>query len=204
MKRPFLPLFALGLLCAAAPPVEFVPVQPRFSAAADEYRGLWDAEGARLAAALETAAGMRFPDASVEIIVSDGPPMTGYDGRTMRLRAGYSPTYKRATLVHEMGHLLTLGLPRTAELDDHRLLYLFLYDVWTDLYGQDFADRMVKIERRITGLYDYDAAWTWALAMTREQRQARMRAVLAQSEIGDHEIARPRLDYALDVVMRAP
>jgi hypothetical protein len=204
VKLTLLPLLAFGLLCAAAPPVEFVPVQPRFSAAADEYRGLWDAEGGRIAAALESAAGVQFPATSVEIIVSDGPPMTGYDGRTMRLRAGYSPTYKRATLVHEMGHLLTLGLPRTAELDDHRLLYLFLYDVWTDLYGQDFADRMVKIERRITGIYDYDAAWTWALAMTREQRQARLRAVLAQAGMGGGETAWPRLDYALEALMRAP
>jgi hypothetical protein len=176
-----IPVLALGLLCAGAPPVEFVPVQPRFAGAADEYRRLWDAEGARIVAALETATGMRFPAASVEVIVSDGPPMTGYDGRSMRLRAGYSPSYKRATLVHELGHLLTLELPRTAELDDHRLLYLFLYDVWNDLYGQAFADRMVRIERRITGLYDYDAAWSWALSLTREQRQARLAAVRAQA-----------------------
>ena len=59
------------------------------------------------------------------------------------------PLYKKATLVHEMGHRLSFLLPRTAELDDHRLLYLFLYDVWTDLYGRAFADRMVAIERRI-------------------------------------------------------
>jgi hypothetical protein len=58
---------------------------------------------------------------------------------------------------------------------DHRLL-LFLYDVWTDLYGKDFAHRMVAIERRIPDRYNYDAAWTWALAM-REERQARIRAL---------------------------
>jgi len=32
------------------------------------------------------------------------------------------------------------------------------------------------------GLYDYDTAWTWALAMTREQRQARL-AALRESTI---------------------
>ena len=109
--------------------------------------------------------------------------MTAYDGRTIRLRAGYSPAYKKATLVHELGHRLVLPLPRTAGLDDHRLLYLFLYDVWTDLYGRAFADRMVAIERRIPGRYDYDAAWTWALAMTREERQARLRALRATVSI---------------------
>ncbi len=62
-------------------------------------------------------------------------------------------------------------------MDDHRVLYLFLYDVWTRLYGRAFADRMVAIERRIPGRYSYDAAWTWALSMTREERRARLRAL---------------------------
>ena len=173
-------LIALGcwvLSCAAAPPVSFSPTEPRFAAAAGEYRRIWDAEGARIVAALEAATGLTFPDTPIEMIVREGPPMTSYDGRTIHLRAGYSPLYKKATLVHELGHRLSFLLPRGAELDDHRLLYLFLYDVWTDLYGANFADRMVSIERRIPGRYDYDAAWTWALAMTRAERQARLRAL---------------------------
>jgi hypothetical protein len=175
-------LIALGcwaLSCAAAPPVSFAPTEPRFAAAADEYRRVWEAEGARIVAALEAATGLTFPQTPIEMIVREGAPMTAYNGRTIRLRAGYSPLYKKATLVHELGHRLSFLLPRDPELDDHRLLYLFLYDVWTDLYGQAFADRMVAIERRIPGRYDYDAAWTWALAMTREQRQARIRALRA-------------------------
>jgi len=173
-------LVALGcwaLTCAAAPPVSFVPTEPRFAAAAADYRAIWDSDGARIAAVLEAATGLTFPQTPLEMIVHEGAPMTAYDGRTIRLRAGYSPAYKRATLVHELGHRLSFLLPRDGELDDHRLLYLFLYDVWTDLYGQDFADRMVAIERRIPGRYDYDAAWTWALAMTRTERQARLLAL---------------------------
>ncbi len=128
---------------------------------------------------MEAATGLAFPTAPIEAMVNDGPPMTAYDGRSMRLRARYSADYKKATLVHEMGHLLSFVLPRSADIDDHRLLYLFLYDVWTDLYGREFAGRMVAIERRIPGRYDYDAAWTWALAMTREERRARFRALRA-------------------------
>jgi hypothetical protein len=165
------------LLCAAAPPIRFVPQNPHFASAADEYRAIWDTDGPRIVAALEAATGLRFRDAPVEAIVNDSPPMTAYGGRSMRLRAAYSRDYKKATLVHEFGHLLSFAFPRTAGLDDHRLLYLFLYDVWTDLYGRAFADRMVAIERRIPGGYDYDAAWTWALAMSREERQARLRAL---------------------------
>jgi hypothetical protein len=177
-RAPLLALVFWALLCGAAPPLSFAPAEPRFAGAADEYRRIWDAEGTRIAAALEAATGLAFPDMPIEMIVREGAPMTAYDGRTIRLRAGYSPAYKRATLVHELGHRLSFLLPRDPELDDHRLLYLFLYDVWTDLYGREFADRMVSIERRIPGRYDYDAAWTWALAMTREERQARLRALL--------------------------
>jgi len=166
-----------ALSCAAAPPLSFAPAEPRFTAAADEYRAIWEAEGARIVAALEATTGLTFPRRPIEMIVHEGAPMTAYDGGTIRLRADYSPDYKKATLVHELGHRLSFLLPRAPELDDHRLLYLFLYDVWTDLYGKDFADRMVAIERRIPGRYDYDAAWTWALAMTRAERQARLRAL---------------------------
>lgn len=174
---PLTALVGCALLCAAAPPLSFAPAGPHFSPAAEEYRALWETEGERIVAAMEAATGFAFPVAPVEVIVSESPPMTAFDGRSIRLKASYSPAYKTATLVHEMGHRLALTLPRSADMDDHRLLYLFLYDVWTDLYGKDFAERMVRIERRIPGAYDYDAAWSWALAMTREQRQARLAAL---------------------------
>jgi len=177
VRRVLLAALVPLLAAAAVPPVSFVPRERRFAAAADEYRRIWEAEGARVVAAMEAATGLAFPAASIEAIVAGGPPMTAYGGRSMRLRAAYSALYKKATLVHEMGHVVAFTLPRTAELDDHRTLYLFLYDVWTDLYGQAFADRMVAIERRIPGRYDYDSAWRWALAMTREERQARLRAL---------------------------
>jgi len=175
MRRPVLALVAGLLLCAAAPPVAFTPVSPEYAEAAGEYRRLWQAEGARIVAAMEAATGVAFPDSRVNAIVSEGRPMASFDGRLVRLRASYSPAYKKATLAHEIGHLFTFAMPRPAGLDDHRFLYLFLYDVWTDLYGREFADRMVAIERRIGPAYD--SAWTWALAMTREERQARLRAL---------------------------
>jgi hypothetical protein len=171
-------VLAVGpLLCAAAPPLAFSTPGERFAAAADDYRQLWQVEGPQIIAAIESVTGLSFPAEPIEVIVRDGPPMTSFDGRTIRLRAGSSPNYRRATFIHELGHRLALTLPRTEGLDDHRLLYLFLYDVWADLYGQAFADRMVAIERRIPGGYDYDAAWTWALSMTREARQARLRGL---------------------------
>lgn len=176
MIRPAITAPALAtMLCAAAPPVSFTPVSPRYTEASSEYRRLWEAEGPRIVAAMEAATGLVFPAERVDVIVSEGRPMASFDGRTIRLRASYSPAYKKATLAHEIGHRLAFTLPRDRGLDDHRLLYLFLYDVWTDLYGQAFADRMASIERRIGPAYE--EAWAWALAMTREERQARLRAI---------------------------
>jgi hypothetical protein len=175
MSKKLLPLAAL--LTAAAPPVSIAPAGRDFVEGANDYRRIWVAEGDRIVAALERASGLAFPSAPIDVIVSEGRPMTAFDGRSMRLRASYSAEYKKATLVHEMGHRLAFTLPRSAELDDHRLLYLFLYDAWTDLFGPEFADRMVAIERRIPGRYDYDAAWSWALALTRQQRQDRLRSL---------------------------
>ena len=164
-------------LCAAAPPIVFTPLEPRFESTADHYRRLWQVEGPRIVAALERVSGLAFPERPLEIILRDGRPMTGYGCSAIRLRGTYAGRYATGTLIHELGHCLAAQMPRAAGLDDHRLLYLFLYDVWTDLYGQAFADDMVRIERRIPTGYDYDAAWTWALAMTREERQARLRAL---------------------------
>lgn len=179
--KPFAALLLAVLLCGAAPPVSFTPVSPEYAKAADEYRRLWRAEGPRIVAAMEAATGLAFPAERVDAIVSEGRPMASFDGRTIRLRASYSPAYKKATLAHEIGHRLAFTMPRGSGLDDHRLLYLFLYDVWTDLYGQEFADRMVSIERRIGS--DYEVAWTWALAMTREERQARLKALRQRSPL---------------------
>jgi hypothetical protein len=172
-----------AVLTAAAPPVSIAPARPDFAGAAHEYRSIWAAEGARIVVALEKASGLEFPAAPIDVVVSEGRPMTAFDGRSMRLRASYSPDYKKATLVHEMGHRLAFTLPRQAELDDHRLLYLFLYDAWEALYGDAFAERMVAIERRIPGGYDYDGAWSWALSLSREERQARLRQLREQPQI---------------------
>ena len=177
LVEPLRAIALVGLLCAAAPPISFTPARPDFAGGAAEYARIWRTDGARIVKALEAATKLDFPVNAIDATISDGRPMMSFDGRTMRLRATYSSDYKKATLVHELGHRLAFTLRRRGGLDDHRILYLFLYDAWSELYGSDFADRMVRIERRIPGPYDYDAAWTWALAQSREQRQERLRAL---------------------------
>ena len=59
---------------------------------------------------------------------------------------------------------------RPADLDEHRVLFLFLYDVWESLWGKAFADEHVQIESGRRGLYDYESTWRWALSLSKEQR----------------------------------
>lgn len=172
-------LVLAALLGGAAPPLTFIPARPEFASASEQYRRLWAEDSLRIAQALERSSGLTFPPERIDAIVYDGRPIASFDGLTIRLRASYSPAYKKATLVHELGHRLAFTLPRRDGLDDHRLLYLFLYDAWTDLYGREFAERMAGIERRIGPAYE--AAWSWALAMSREERQGQLRALREDS-----------------------
>jgi hypothetical protein len=174
-----LAIAASAFLCGAAqPPVSFAPKDPSFTEAAQSYHRIWVAEGPRVVHAMEAATGLTFPPAPVNVVVYEGVSWSGTGQEPMFLRASYSDDVKKGTIVHELGHRLIARLPRDPGMDEHRTLFLFLYDVWTDLYGRDFADRMVTVERARKGLYDYDAAWTWALALPRSERQARFRALV--------------------------
>jgi hypothetical protein len=81
------------------------------------------------------------------------------------------------TLVHELGHRLNGQIrDRPAEVDEHRLLYLWLYDAWVALYGRHFADAAVAAEKgwASQGFVFIASDWDWALAMTPEQRARRL------------------------------
>ncbi len=86
---------------------------------------------------------------------------------------------KKATLVHEHGHRLIAQLRnRPADLDEHRVLFLFLYEVLESLWGKDLADSQVRFERGLTGLYDYESAWRWALSLSKDERASRFAAIV--------------------------
>ncbi len=153
---------------------------PTFNAAVDEYRAIWSAEGNRIIDGMERISTLKFPEKSVKVHIYEGPSFSGRGGAPMRLRASYKPDEKKGTLVHELGHRMNAQLRiRPQELDEHRLLFLYLYDLYVDLYGKEFADREVAFGKTLKGLYDYEAAWTWAMAMSREERRAKFADVVS-------------------------
>ena len=54
-----------------------------------------------------------------------------------------------------------------------RVLFLFLYDVFENLWGRPFADQQVQFDSGLRGLYDYETAWKWALSLSKAARAAR-------------------------------
>src|SRR5436190_5395776 len=102
---------------------------------------------------------------------------SGYKEKPMHLRASYPLDTKKATLIHELGHRLQSDLFHKDE-DDHQYLFLWIYDVWIALYGRDFADAQVAVEKLRRG--PYPAAWDFALSFTPEQRAAKWKETVAE------------------------
>lgn len=140
-----------------------------YTAAADEYREIWAEDGARIVEVLERLTAMRLESEPILTIVYEGVSFSGYRDIPMRMRASYPYDTKRGTLVHELSHRLISDVV-AKKYEDHPVIFLFLYDVWVELWGRDFADSQVAVESQRRDLYDYEAAWKTALALSAEER----------------------------------
>lgn len=170
-------LLAVTLPATAAERVVFEAQSPQFEAARAEYEAIWLEDGERIIEALEQRTGVSVEPGTIQVIVYEGVSSSGYKQRPMRMRASYPPDTKRATLVHELSHRLIAEF-FYKEDEDHPYLFLFLYDVWVDLWGKAFADAQVEIESQRRGIYDYEGAWKTALALGAEGRAAAWREFL--------------------------
>jgi hypothetical protein len=157
--------------------IVFHPDSDQFSAAAHQYESIWASEGARITAAMEAASGLKFEDREVGAIILEVSSQSGYKENPMRLRASYPMDTKKATLIHELGHRLQADLFHDGE-DDHRYLFLWVYDVWVKLYGREFADAQVAVEKQRGRMYP--AAWDFALSFTAAQRVAKWKETFAE------------------------
>jgi hypothetical protein len=154
--------------------LDFIPEKEEFIPDAQSYTAIWEAEKARIIRVMERLSADKFREEEINVIVYEGPSESGEGPVPMRMRASYPPTTKRAALVHELAHRLMACVPTTPEVDEHRKLFLVLYDMWVDLYGKRFADHEVEAEKaRSSGEMDYEAAWNWALAFTKPERRAK-------------------------------
>lgn len=178
-------VFLLPACTAAQTPhvrIDFRAQSDSFAAAVQAYQEIWAAEGERVVDAMERISDLRFvtpewADTAIVAVVMERASNSGYRERPMTLRASYPPDTKRATLVHELGHRLQSHLFRADE-DEHEFLFLWVYDVWVDLWGQEFADEQVVVEKRRGERYV--RAWDAAFVGSREERAARWAGIRDQ------------------------
>ena len=172
----------LGQAPATSPQLNFTASAESFRTATEEYRDIWSKEGSRIVSAMEKATGIRFEPGPIEVSIYEGTSYAGErGGRPMVLRASYAPETKRGTLVHELAHRLAADVPFKG--DHHELIFLFVYDVWVDLWGKPFADGQVRIEGLRKGLVDYEGVWKRTLAMPADERARRLKEILGGSRI---------------------
>jgi len=148
--------------------------EPEILFATAEYEQLWLARGGEIVERLETQTGLHFAERDLRAEIYEGPSRS----HPLRLRASYDRDTKLGTLVHELAHCLVAdGYSVEARgLESHELIYLFLFDVWSDLFGASFAQRQVEIESQRRPLYA--DAWRSALAIDRAARAVRLAAAL--------------------------
>ena len=171
---------ACSVLCTAQSKglrIVFQPDSDQFSEAARQYETIWASEGPRITAAMEAASGLKFEDREVKAMVLEVSSNSGYKEKPMQLRASYPLDTKKATLIHELGHRLQSDLFHHDE-DDHKYLFLWIYEVWVKLYGREFADGQVAVEKQRGRMYP--AAWDFALSFSPESRAARWKETLAE------------------------
>jgi hypothetical protein len=158
--------------------LSFAPDSERFAAAARQYQATWDAEGPRIIQAMEAVSGLRFGPSEIRVILYEGPSGSGAGNTPMKLNVRYP---LGMTLLHELGHRLNSQIAnRPKDIDEHKLLYLYLYDVWLRLYGKDFADNAVETEKKWAsqGFYFIKSAWEWALSLNEQERASKLKEII--------------------------
>ena len=148
------------------------------AAATTEYKRLWRSQGRRIVEQFTAATSLRFAEGTIDALVFEGVSRS----EPLQLRASYDEPTKLGTLIHELSHRLIadnrsrLRSPPASSSEEHQLIDLFLFDVWTDLFGESFARHQVEVESKRGQLYR--DAWSAALALDRDARESKLHAAL--------------------------
>lgn len=157
---------------------------------AEAYRQVWRQNARKLRRAFREVSGLDFNQAVITAHVYEGQrSLSGYYRHPMRLQAdGKSHEDKLLILVHELSHRLLGGNElalndklNLSNLELHKRIYLFEYDVVRQALGEDMANRLEKMEARPDDP-DYFKSWKWAMSTTFEQRQEKLRELAKRAK----------------------
>lgn len=177
----FLLLFFQTVLAQPTLKISFQPSDSSFSSAAREYHQIWKEDAGRVVEVMERTSGLKFSDSVIVAFVAELPSSSGNaPSEPMMLRASYSNMMKRATVVHELGHRLLFTLKKLPpNFNEHEVLFLFLFDAWVELFGEQHAKKMVEVEStRINPSNNYKKMWEDALSLSLPQRKQLLKELL--------------------------
>lgn len=138
-----------------------------------EYEKIWKEEGERITTAWTKITGLNFRENFINATVFH---CRGYS-HPLTLRHTLDLGRKKAVLVHELGHRLLYKLIKMgaqSSLLRHKVLFLALYDVLVDLYGDEFAQETVAWDKELDKKFGnniYSEAWDYALSFSPEERK---------------------------------
>jgi hypothetical protein len=156
----------------------FSPKAPRFAQAANEYSRIWSVDGKRIERALEHATGATLGKQQIRVVVYEAISYSGSASEPMVLRASYPEPVKRAALVHELTHryLDLLSLEGSCFADIHEVVDLVLIQVWSDLWGREFAENQTAVEMSLSARYK--RAWVDVLVLNEYQVTKKLQRIL--------------------------
>lgn len=163
--------------------MNFIPDSDRqdFSQAVTEYQEVWMQYQDRIISVWEEVTGLKFKESEINAIV--------YEGRSQShpflLRSNLDIERKATVLVHELGHRIIYKRQTISEinsLENHKTLFLVLYEVFEKTFGTAVADRAVEWDCVTLSPDVYKAAWDWALEFSKETRSEKFKErVMIQS-----------------------
>lgn len=156
-----------------------------YSEVVAEYEKLWIEEGEKIVKSIEKLSNLKFQETEINAIVYYGSLPSR--SRPLSLMVKDSRERSLSILIHELGHRVISGnirrkkIKSTISIDAHKLLDLILFDIWADLYGQNFANSAVQWEKKIPRK-EYKEAWEWALSFGKEERAKKFKDLLYITE----------------------
>ena len=157
---------------------------------AEAYRQVWRQNARKIRKAFREVTGLDFNQAVITANVYEGErSLSGYYRHPMRLQNDAILTEnKLLILIHELSHRLLGGNKlalndelKLSNLELHKRIYLFEYDVVNNALGEEMAKRLEKLEARPDDP-DYFNSWRWAMAMTYEQRQEKLKQLAKKAK----------------------
>ncbi len=154
-----------------------------FNEAVKIFQQIWTDEGEKIISKWEEITGLKFVETEINAVVADLKSCS----HPLTLRYSNEFDIKKSALIHELGHRILYKRKSSAgnktTFERHKFLFLVLYDVFHELYGKDFTEKIIAWDSELgkdTGQSMYESAWQWALEYkTKEERQKTFKEILS-------------------------